>query len=498
MNDQEDMIMNTLNRTTYPATMYTEKVLQFGEGNFLRAFTDWQIHQMNTKANFDAGVVIVQPLATGMAERLNEQDGLYTVYLEGIEKGQPSQTHEVIECVTRAINPYEHYESYEALAYQPELRWIISNTTEAGIAFNSTDQLADRPQQSYPGKLTSLLYRRFRHFHGDNSKGFIILPCELIDHNGDELKKIVLQYADLWNLEPEFGAWIHQANTFCSSLVDRIVPGYPKQRMPQITAELGYEDSFVVVGEPFHLLVIEGPSWIEQELPFAQAGLHIKVVEDMAPYRTRKVRILNGAHTAMTPVAYLYGLNTVAEAVEHPVTGAFVRSLIQDEIIPTLDLPADELEQFAASVIERFRNPYVEHFLMSISLNSISKFKTRDLPTLTAYIEQTGKLPSKLVFSLAALITFYKGDRGGEPIALNDDIAVLQQLAELWKVCDNSQQGLYQLATAVLGEVSFWGIDLNTYTGLTEQVMNDLYCIQHQGIVVALQELMDHSVASTS
>ncbi|MDQ1235846.1 tagaturonate reductase [Paenibacillus sp. SORGH_AS306] len=490
--------MNTLNRTTYHATTYTEKVVQFGEGNFLRAFTDWQIHQMNKKANFDAGVVIVQPLATGMAEQLNEQDGLYTVYLEGIQDGQPSQTHEVIECVTRGINPYEHYETYEALAYQPELRWIISNTTEAGIAFHPTDQLADRPQQSYPGKLTSLLYRRFRHFHGEASKGFIILPCELIDHNGDELKKIVLQYADLWNLEPEFVAWVHQANTFCSSLVDRIVPGYPKQRMPEITAELGYEDSFVVVGEPFHLLVIEGPSWIEQELPFAQAGLYIKVVEDMAPYRTRKVRILNGAHTAMTPVAYLYGLNTVAETVDHPVTGAFVRSLIQDEIIPTLDLPAEELEQFAEAVMERFRNPYVQHFLMSISLNSISKFKTRDLPTLTAYIEQTVKLPQKLVFSLAALIAFYKGERSGEPIALNDDIAVLQQLAELWKVCDNSQQSLHQLVTAVLGELSFWGMDLNHYSGLTEQVTNDLYHIQQQGIVVALQALMDHSATPTS
>lgn len=489
--------MPTLNRTTYPASTYTEKVLQFGEGNFLRAFTDWQIHQMNKKANFDAGVVIVQPLATGMAERLNEQDGLYTVYLEGIEQGQPSQTHEVIECVTRGINPYEHYEQYEALAYQPELRWIISNTTEAGIAFNSTDQLADRPQQSYPGKLTSLLYRRFRHFHGEESKGFIILPCELIDHNGDELKKIVLQYADLWNLEPEFSAWVHQANTFCSTLVDRIVPGYPKQRMPEITAELGYEDQFVVVGEPFHLLVIEGPSWIEQELPFAQAGLHIQVVSDMAPYRTRKVRILNGAHTAMTPVAYLYGLNTVAEAVEHPVTGAFVHALIQDEIIPTLDLPADELEQFAAAVMERFRNPYVEHFLMSISLNSISKFKTRDLPTLTSYIEQHNQLPAKLVFSLAALMAFYKGDRSGEPILLNDDKAVLQQLAELWNVCDNSQPSLHQLVTAVLGEVSFWGVNLNSYAGLTEQVTMDLYHIQHQGMVAALQELMAPSVTPT-
>lgn len=490
--------MEKLNRTLHPATIYTEKVLQFGEGNFLRAFADWQIHQMNQKANFDAGVVIVQPLATGMAEQLNTQDGLYTVYLEGIQNGQPSQTHEVIDCVTRGINPYEHYEAYEELAYQPELRWIISNTTEAGIVFNPTDQLADRPQQSYPGKLTALLYRRFRHFQGDDSKGFIILPCELIDHNGDELKRIVLQYAELWNLESTFKDWIESANTFCSSLVDRIVPGYPKQRMPEITAELGYEDSFVVVGEPFHLLVIEGPAWIENELPFAAAGLNIKIVDDMAPYRTRKVRILNGAHTAMTPVAYLYGLNTVAEAVDHPVTGKFIQSLINEEIIPTLDLPAEELRQFAADVLERFRNPYVEHFLMSISLNSISKFKTRDLPTLTRYIDQTGKLPEKLVFSLAALIAFYKGDRSGETIELNDDIAVLQQLAELWKVCDNSQQSLYRLVTAVLGEVSFWGMDLNVYPDLTEQVMNDLYRIQQQGIVVALQELIDHSTTTTA
>ncbi|WP_383150855.1 tagaturonate reductase, partial [Streptomyces sp. NPDC056697] len=334
---------------------------------------------------FNGSVVIVQPLGQGLVEKLNDQTGLYTLYLQGVKNGKAVKEHTVISAVNRGLNLYTQYEEFTKLAENPELRFIFSNTTEAGIAFNENDRLEDRPQSSFPAKLTAFLYYRYQAFHGDNDKGFIIIPCELIDRNGEKLKKIVLQYAALWKLEDQFVNWIKEANTFCCSLVDRIVPGYPRDNIDEITQELGYKDDLVVVGEQFHLWVIEGPQWIRDEFPAHKAGLNTLFVDDMTPYRTRKVRILNGAHTALTPVSYLYGLNTVAESVEHEVIGQFVKELIYDEIIPTLDLSLEELQSFAHAVLERFQNPFIQHFLLSISLNSMSKFKTRDLPSLLEY-----------------------------------------------------------------------------------------------------------------
>lgn len=492
--------LNSLNNGLLPQRrVYPERVLQFGEGNFLRAFVDWQIDAMNQQAGFGAGVVVVQPLAGGLAEGLNAQDGLYTVYLEGIKNGEPSRDHTVIECVTRGINPYSHYEEYERLAANPDLRFIVSNTTEAGIAFNPDDKLDDRPQASFPGKLAAFLYRRFQLFRGDASKGFIIIPCELIDRNGDELKRIVQTYARLWNLGEDFAAWLENANTFCCSLVDRIVPGYPKERIGEITEELGYEDKFVVVGEQFHLWVIEGLQWIKAELPAEAAGLNLLVVDDMTPYRTRKVRILNGAHTAMTPVAYLYGLDTVGQSVNHPAVGVFVRALIEEEIIPTLDLPEPELRSFAAAVLERFQNPFVQHYLMSIALNSVSKFKTRDLPSLLAYAEQQGRLPQKLVFSLAALIAFYKGKRGNEEIALADSAEVLNDFQALWQACRGTEEDLAQLTEGVLALERHWGQDLNQIPGLRDEAARCLVSIERLGMRQALAQLLEgHAAAAIS
>ena len=477
--------LNSGNFKTYK--QYPEKVLQFGEGNFMRAFVDWQIHTMNQQTDFNGGVVVVQPLANGLAEMLNEQDGLYTLYLQGIKDGEAVKEHEVINCITRTLNPYAQHDEYMKLAENPELRFIVSNTTEAGIAFEESDKLTDAPQTSFPGKLTALLHRRYEHFQGDNSKGFILIPCELIDRNGDELKKVVLKYAELWNLGEGFVNWLHEANTFCCSLVDRIVPGYPRDSIAEITEELGYEDKLVVVGEQFHLWVIEGPQWIKEEFPAHLAGLNVLVVEDMTPYRTRKVRILNGAHTAMTPVAYLYGIDTVAESIEHEVVGPFVKSLIYEEIIPTLDLPAEELNSFADAVLERFLNPYVQHYLMSISLNSVSKFKTRDLPSLLQYVESKGQLPEKLVFSLSALIAFYSGRRGEEVIQLADDADILEWFAGLWNHCDGSDAGLRTLVSSVLAATNRWGCDLNGVAGLTDKVTEGLIAIQTTGMVAALQ-----------
>ncbi len=470
-----------------------EKIVQFGEGNFLRAFVDWMVHEMNHKSDFNGSVVVVQPIEHGMIDKLNDQDGLYTLYLQGMKDGVAVREHTVVESISRGINPYQDHDQYMEVAASTDLRFVFSNTTEAGIAFEANDRLEDKPQKSFPGKLTAFLYKRFQAFEGSMDKGLIIIPCELIDRNGEKLKRIVLQYAELWKLEPAFVSWIEEANTFCCSLVDRIVPGYPRDSITEITEQLGYEDSLVVVGEQYHLWVIEGPEWIKDELPTEAAGLNVLVVEDMTPYRTRKVAILNGAHTALMPVAYLYGLETVSEAIEHEVVGVYVKELLSDEIMPTIDLPQEELQSYANDVIERFLNPYVQHYLMSISLNSISKFKTRDLPSLLHYVERKGELPERLVFSLSALISFYRGRRGEETIQLVDDADILVWFAMLWSNWDGTDSGLYELANDVLAADYRWGCNLNEVVGLTDKVAKGLIAIERIGMQQALQQLVSKS-----
>ena len=473
---------------------YPEKVLQFGEGNFLRAFVDWQIDVLNKTTDFNGSVVVVQPLGSGMVKMLNEQDGLYTLYLQGMKDGKAVKEHTLIDAVSRGLDLFTQYDQFVELAKNPELRFIFSNTTEAGIAYDETDRLEDQPQKSYPGKLTAFLYHRFQVFQGDAKKGFIIIPCELIDRNGEKLKKIVLQYAAQWNLGEEFVQWLNEANTFCCSLVDRIVPGFPRDTIGEMTEELGYKDDLVVVGEQFHLWVIEGPQWIKEEFPTHLAGLNTMFVDDLTPYRTRKVRILNGAHTAMTPVSYLYGLDTVAEAVDHPVVGPFIKELIFDEIIPTLDLPVEELNYFAHAVLERFMNPFIKHFLMSISLNSMSKYKTRDLPSLVEFINRKKELPEKLVFSLAALISFYKGKRGAEDIQLSDDKEILDLFREQWGAFDGTVESVRALVSTILGYEKNWEMDLNAFPGLTDAVTNYLFEIETKGMQMAVEAVLKEKV----
>ena len=480
-----------LNRELYKNhKSYPVKVIQFGEGNFLRAFVDWQIDEMNKEADFNGSVAVVQPLEGGLIHMLNEQDCLYTLYLQGIQNGKATKTHTVIDCIDRAVDPYKDYNKYLELAKIPSVRFIISNTTEAGIVFENDDKLEGGCQKGYPSKLTALLYHRFKTFNGALDKGLNIIPCELIDRNGEKLKEIVLKYAEIWNLGEEFITWINTANTFFCSLVDRIVPGYPRDTIEEVRAELGYDDNLVDVGEVFHLWVIEGPQCLKEELPIEKAGLNVKIVDDMTPYRTRKVRILNGPHTAMVPVAYLYGLDTVGETVDHEIMGQYVRELIFDEIVPTLDLPHDELVQFGNDIIERFQNPYVKHYLMSIALNSMSKYKTRDLPSLTEYLKRKGELPRKLVFSLAALIEFYKGKRGNEDIKLADDEHILELYKNLWSECDGSESGLKTLVTKVLAYDRNWGMDLNEIEGLTQAVTDNLILIEKVGMKEAVKSVL--------
>lgn len=480
-----------LNRELYKNhKSYPVKVIQFGEGNFLRAFVDWQIDKMNKEADFNGSVAVVQPLEGGLIHMINEQDCLYTLYLQGIQNGKATKTHTVIDCIDRAVDPYKDYNKYLELAEIPSVRFIISNTTEAGIVFENDDKLEGGCQKGYPSKLTALLYHRFKTFNGALDKGLNIIPCELIDRNGEKLKEIVLKYAEIWNLGDEFITWINTANTFFCSLVDRIVPGYPRDTIEEVRTELGYDDNLVDVGEVFHLWVIEGPQCLKEELPIEKAGLNVKIVDDMTPYRTRKVRILNGPHTAMVPVAYLYGLDTVGETVDHEIMGQYVRELIFDEIVPTLDLPHDELVQFGNDIIERFQNPYVKHYLMSIALNSMSKYKTRDLPSLTEYLKRKGELPRKLVFSLAALIEFYKGKRGNEDIKLADDEHILELYKNLWSECDGSESGLKTLVTKVLAYDRNWGMDLNEIEGLTQAVTDNLILIEKAGMKEAVKSVL--------
>ncbi|SCC37963.1 tagaturonate reductase [Fictibacillus enclensis] len=482
--------METLNRTMAGVTnRYPEKVLQFGEGNFLRAFADWQIQEMNEKAGFNGSVVVVQPRGSGKIERLNHQDGLFTLYLQGTKEGQEVNEHLVVDSISRGINLDQDYDQYLQLAESEELRFVISNTTEAGIRFNENARLEDRPQEGFPAKLTAFLYHRFQAFSGDSSKGCVMIPCELIENNGPELKKVVLQYAEHWNLEQGFVEWLHEANTFCSSLVDRIVPGYPKDSGDEKEAELGYRDELMVVSEQYYLFVIEGPEWLKNELPFEKAGLNSFIVDDLTAYRERKVRILNGAHTAMLPVCYLYGLDTVSQSVNDEVTGAFIKEMIAEEMIPAMKYSEEEMKAYAQDVLERFRNPYIHHFLSSLALNAISKFNARNVPTLVDYVEKKQKLPQRLTFSLSALLYFYKGKRGEEDIPLDDSSEIIEEFKELWQKVDSKELQLTAFVQDILSKEQWWGRDLSSISGLTTAVAEHLKVFEDKGIKAAVLEV---------
>ena len=478
--------MERLNRKNVQAVKYPEKIIQFGEGNFLRAFVDWIIWKTDKATDFNAGVVVVQPIDRGMVDVLNEQDGLYHLNLQGIDKGTPVDSLEMIDVITRGINPYSDFDSYISLAENPDIRFVISNTTEAGIAFDPACRLEDRPASSYPGKLTQLLYRRFRHFNGDMSKGVIIFPCELIFLNGKELKKCIYQYIDLWNLGDAFREWFENACGVYCTLVDRIVPGYPKDNIDEILARAGYEDRLVVKAEIFHLWVIEAPESVAEEFPAGKAGLNVLFVPSEAPYHARKVTLLNGPHTVLSPVGYLSGLDTVKECVEDPEIGKFVRKVMYDELLETLDLPKDELTQFASDVLDRFVNPYVKHFVTSIMLNSFPKYRTRDLPGLKTYLERKGTLPKGLVLGLAAIITYYRGGkRGDTDIVPADDAAILALLKDLWASGDTRK-----VAEGVLGAEFIWDEDLNAIPGLTDMVISMLDLIGGKGMRAAVRSIL--------
>ena len=462
-----------------------ERVLQFGEGNFMRALVDYWFDLLNERVGFNGKVVLCQPIGSGMSDMINEQEGLYTLFLRGFENGESVNSKRVISSVSRCLNPYDDYQAVLDCAKNPDLRFISCNTTEAGIVYDPSCKSEDVPAASYPGKLTQFLYERFKYFGHEKGKGFIILSCELIDNNGKELEKCVLQYVEQWKLGDDFKNWVEEENIFCSTLVDRIVTGYPRNEAKQICEELGYEDNLIDTGEVFGFWVIEGPDTLKEELPFEKAGLPIIICKDHKPYKQRKVRILNGAHTSMVLGAYLSGQDIVRDCMNDDVISRFMNQTIYDEIIPTLTLPEKELKDFAAAVKERFNNPFVDHALLSISLNSTSKWKARVLPSLKGYVEKFGEVPACISASLAFYIQFYTGTRleenalvgvrGENEYEIKDDRFVLEFFDAHKK--DSSAD----MAKAVLSNSKFWGEDLTLIPGLLETVTEDLTMVREHG-----------------
>ena len=495
--------METLNYKVLSETGYNGyilkdapvKVMQFGEGNFLRAFVDYFYDIANEKAGYNGKVKLVQPIGNfpQMADWINEQEGLYTLYLRGSEKGQKVDAKRVISCVSDCVCPCidGKWDEVLALARSEDLEIVVSNTTEAGIAYTQGDSQFDQvPPNSFPAKLTRVLYERYTAFKGAADKGLIILSCELIDNNGKELQKCCNNYAKDWNLDAAFIDWMNNANTFCSTLVDRIVPG--RIRDPKELAALeeanGYHDTVLDVGEVFGVWVIEGPAGLEDKLPFKKAGVNVMVVPDVTPYKKRKVRILNGAHTGFVLGAYLAGFDIVRDCMHDATVLGYMNKMLLDEVVPILPLDQEDCKKFAAAVQDRFNNPFVNHELMSISLNSTSKWRARNMPSLLEYAQTAGKLPPCLAMSFAAYIAFYSSDiqalteQGlvcrrpkGNEYTVSDDRWVLEFYYSRRGVSDET------LVHDVMTNEKMWGQDLTLVPGFEQAAAENLRRIRTEG-----------------
>ncbi|MDF2484204.1 MAG: tagaturonate reductase [Herbinix sp.] len=485
--------METINNKTVNKVTRPVKVIQFGEGNFLRGFVDYMLDIANEKDCFNGDIVLVKPIEYGSLDGFHQQNYLYTVSLRGLVDGAAQVSNRIVTSIADALDPYVEYTRYAELAKLTTLRFVVSNTTEAGIVYDETDRFDLCPPMTYPGKLTKFLYERYLHFNGDFSKGLIILPVELIDDNGIHLKENVLKLTKLWGLEEGFTIWLSGACVFCSTLVDRIVTGYPKEEAEELWKDYGYTDHLIVTGEPFALWVIESEREIEEELPLRKAGLPVIFTDNQKPYKQRKVRILNGAHTSFVLASYLAGNDFVLESMQDELINHFMTKTIYDEIIPTLKLPKEDLISFAEAVKIRFQNPYIKHALLSISLNSVSKWKARCMPSLIEYMEKFSAVPKYLAFSVAALMEFYKGTelvegalighRGEITYKIMDDKEVLEFFVE------NSDREIPQFVVNFLSNKSFWDQDLTELSGLADAVTEYLMDIRSLGMREALKKL---------
>ncbi len=467
------------------------RAVQFGEGNFLRAFVDHMLDIANEQGAFSGRVAVVKP-RRGSIDKFIAQDCLYTVVLRGREQGKIVNEHRIVTVLDSVHSPYDDPDCLARLGCIETLEYVISNTTEAGIALTGSEQPDDRPCESFPGKLLQLLWARYQHFSGDPARGVVVLPTELIDKNGQTLLTCLLTLAGRWNLPAEFTAWLQTACTFCNTLVDRIVTGFPAEA-DALQRELGYEDALLDVGEPFGLWVIEcpDPEALSARLPLGRIGLPVVYTRDLTPYRERKVRILNGAHTSSVLAAYLAGEEIVRGMMNNPLTRAFVDRAVFDELLPTVPLPAEEVRAFAGAVMERFDNPFIDHKLLAISLNSVSKWRARVLPALKDTVLKTGRVPQALAFSLAALIAFYTpasrddggltGLREGCPYPIRDSEEVLDFF---WEHRGSTFSEAF--VRLFLSRTDFWGEDLNGIAGLCAETARWLGVIRTEGMKSAL------------
>lgn len=464
------------------------KILQIGAGNFLRGFFDWMIAESIHQGKYHGSIALTPPTPNGAIKlkQLAEQDGLYTLITRGLQHGEVVEQKSIIPVFKTLIDPYTEWEQFLQLAELESLDIIISNTTEAGLTYEPIHYTEGEPLPNYPARLTVFLYRRFQHFAGSLEHGLLILPCELIENNGDLLKQYVLRYATAFGFGTDFVTWIEQSQRFLNNLVDRIVPGMPpEEEYQRLVNQYGYEDLFINTAEPYHLWAIQGERELDKRLPLAQIGLNVHWVKDLQPFQERKVRILNGAHTLMTPVGLWYSKITVRDVMEDTKLSDWIMSTITEEVIPALTLDEKELHAYATETFERFRNPYLEHRLQDIALNSLSKFKTRILPTLKAYTEKYNQLPAEIVYSFGALILLYRTQpaQDGQPyqtqipsgtlITIKDNERYLQHLAEHWQ-----QPELVDVVTSILADQQIWDEDLTRIEGLTEAIVSNIRVLE--------------------
>lgn len=478
--------MLPLNSSTCPRTPRPERIVQFGEGNFLRAFVDWMVARMNATTDFNGSVVVVKPTPrpSRAFDTLRRQDCLYHVNLQGLDHGEAVNSVELVDVLSRAIDPYADPDAYAALAAAPSLRFVVSNTTEAGIVFDPACQLHDAPAASYPAKLTQLLFRRYQAFGGAADKGLVIMPCELVMHNGTALTRCIEQYIALWQLGDGFAQWFRTACTVCNTLVDRIVPGFPKQDIGAICARAGYDDQMAVQAEVFHLWVIEGPQTLAKEFPAAEAGLHVLFTDNETPYHARKLTLLNAPHTVLAPVALMAGIDIVRDACHDPLIGRYLRHVMCTELAPTLPMPLQEATDFADSVWQRFCNPFVNHALQSIMLNAVAKFRARELTALKAHIAARHTAPKGLTLGLAALVSIYNmyTREDGTVLRPNDAPEVVARVQAIGQGSD--------AARALLADTALWGEDLNALPTLTETLARMLEGIRQRGIKAMVEEMV--------
>jgi len=475
--------------STIPDAPATTRFMLFGGGNFIRAFAGWMIDLLNKQTDFEGGMMIVKPTAGRDYSDLRSQEGLYHVLLNGQQDGQLVDEAQLISSVTDIIHVYEQWNAFLRSAKNLNIKYIISNTTESGIVFVETDKVDQAPPSSFPAKICLWLFERFKYFAGDPAAGAVFFPCELSADNGSSLKQCILQYIEYWQLAPEYRDWVEQHCLFCNTLVDRIVTGYPSKDEEKYHERLGYRDQLLAIGEPYHSWVIQGPPDLAKSLPFHQIGLNVQWVEDLTKYRAQKVKILNGAHTSMVPTGHLAGMVSVKETIDHPALGAFINSLLEEEVWPTLAFEKKELTDFTRKTMDRFKNPFLFHKLLDISLNSISKFKARLLPSLLSFYQQNEVCPPRITFAFSALLLMYRGKWHGQAIPLRDAPEVLTFCQSLWMEADDHQE----VVEKFLANESFWGQDLNQINGLGDQMVHYVQAIQQDGILSSLAQIKPYA-----